>query len=366
MSRVLITGGAGTLGAAVARLLLADPAYDVRVSDRRPAPQWMREGCEMHRGDLRVAAQAVAATKGCSHVIHLACFAPAWEDPATGARPAEETEPGSVNGAAPGGNGAAPERARSAGGPHSVLEHESLLNAAIVRAAADREIERLVFVSSPLVFERAQQFPTREEHLQECLPPRSARGFARLAGERLCAAAAQERGLRYAICRPFGAYGPLDAEEAAADAPQTPDPAREVSELIDRALAGELPLPISGTGEQTLTPTHVDDLAAGIVVALGAPAAANEDFNLSAERELSLNELAGLAWQAGAGASQELAIEHLPPREEDLARSSPSSAKARELLGWQAQIGLEQGIATIAASRHGPAASMAAPAGPGR
>ena len=56
MSRVLVTGGAGTIGAAVVRRLLADPAYEVRVSDQRPAPQWMREGCEVHTGDLRVPA----------------------------------------------------------------------------------------------------------------------------------------------------------------------------------------------------------------------------------------------------------------------------------------------------------------------
>ena len=61
MSRVLVTGGAGTIGAAVVRRLLADPAYEVRVSDQRPAPQWMREGCEVHTGDLRVLEEARTA-----------------------------------------------------------------------------------------------------------------------------------------------------------------------------------------------------------------------------------------------------------------------------------------------------------------
>jgi nucleoside-diphosphate-sugar epimerase len=46
MSRVLITGGPGMLGAAVARRLLAYPAYDARIADARDAPQWMREACE--------------------------------------------------------------------------------------------------------------------------------------------------------------------------------------------------------------------------------------------------------------------------------------------------------------------------------
>ena len=62
MSRVLVTGGAGTIGAAVVRRLLRDPDFEVRVSDQREAPQWMREGCEVHTGDLRDLDEAREAT----------------------------------------------------------------------------------------------------------------------------------------------------------------------------------------------------------------------------------------------------------------------------------------------------------------
>ncbi|MCX6386232.1 MAG: NAD-dependent epimerase/dehydratase family protein, partial [Solirubrobacterales bacterium] len=71
MNRVLVTGGAGTIGAAVVRRLLGDPAYEVRVSDQRDAPTWMREGCEVHTGDLRILDAARKATAGCNQVIHL-------------------------------------------------------------------------------------------------------------------------------------------------------------------------------------------------------------------------------------------------------------------------------------------------------
>jgi UDP-glucose 4-epimerase len=301
MSRVLITGGAGPLGAAIAKRLLGDPAYDVRISDAREAPQWMREGCEVHRGDLRSSQQALAAAKGCMHVIHLACFE---------------------------------QRGQPAEAPHALLEHEAALHNAIVRAALDRGVERFVYVSSPLVFERATVFPTREDHLDDCPPPASPRGFARLAGERLCAAASREHGLQYAICRPFGAYGPR---------PQAPG----LSQLIADALAGEQPLRIFGNGEQTLTPTHVDDLAAGIIAALGSPAAANEDFNLSSGHELSLARSAQIAWAAG-GAEGEPSFERLPAREGEPARSCPATEKARELLAWEARVSPRDGIAALA------------------
>ncbi|MGH2782861.1 MAG: NAD-dependent epimerase/dehydratase family protein, partial [Thermoleophilaceae bacterium] len=74
MSRVLVTGGAGTIGAAVVRRLLREAGWEVRVSDQREALDWMRESCEVHSGDLLDAAQARAAADGCTHVIHLAAI----------------------------------------------------------------------------------------------------------------------------------------------------------------------------------------------------------------------------------------------------------------------------------------------------
>ena len=307
MSRVLVTGGAGTIGAAVVKRLLADPAYEVRVSDQRPAPQWMREGCEVHTGDLRVPKQALAASKGCTHVIHLAAIV---------------------------GGIANFHRL-----PHTLTEVNNALYNAVFRAALDVEVERLVYVSSSMVFERAELFPTPEDYLPRCPVPISAYGFSKLTGKVYCRAAHEENGLPYTICRPFNAYGPGEAPDA------EPGIAHAVPDLISKVLSGQRPLQIFGSGEQTRTLTHVDDIADGIVAAMSSPAGLNEDFNISASRELTVAEIAHIVWEACGEDPEEFALEHLPTFPVDVQRRWPSVEKARELLGWQARIEVEEGIA---------------------
>ncbi len=307
MSRVLVTGGAGTIGSAVVRRLLTDPAYEVRVSDQRRAPQWMREGCEVHTGDLRLPAEALAATDGCTHVIHLAAIV---------------------------GGIANFHRL-----PHTLTEVNNALYNAVIRAALDADVERFVYVSSSMVFERAELFPTPEDYLPQCPVPISAYGFSKLTGEVYCRAAHAEHGLPYTICRPFNAYGPGERPD------EEPGIAHAVPDLIKKTLSGQRPLEIFGSGEQTRTLTHVDDIAAGIVAAMGSPAGLNEDFNISAARELTVAEIARIVWEACGEDPDAFALKHLPSFAVDVQRRWPSVEKARTLLGWEAQIDLEDGIA---------------------
>jgi nucleoside-diphosphate-sugar epimerase len=307
MSRVLVTGGAGTIGAAVVRRLLADPAYEVRVADQRPAPQWMREGCEVSTGDLRELDQARAAMKGCTHVIHLAAIV---------------------------GGIANIHRL-----PHTLTEANNALTGAVIRAALEHEVERFAYVSSSTVFERATEFPTTEAHLPDCPAPQSAYGFSKLTGEVYCRAAHDEHGLPFTICRPSGAYGPGEPPGA------EPGIAHAVPDLIAKALSGQRPLEIFGSGEQTRTLTHVDDIADGIVTAMGSPAGLNEDFNISASEELTVAEIARIVWETCGEDPAAFALERGPSFAADVARRWPSAQKARELLGWEARIGVREGIA---------------------
>jgi UDP-glucose 4-epimerase len=324
MARVLVTGGAGTIGSAVVRRLLRDPDWEVRIADHRPAPDWMREGCELHEGDLRDLDAARRALDGCTHVIHLAAI---------------------VGGIA-----------NFHKLPFTLTEVNNALTGAIVHAAVEQDIERFTYVSSSMVFERATEFPTGETHLDVCPPPRSAYGFSKLAGEVYTRAAHDQHGLRFTICRPFNAYGPGEVPD-----PDEPGIAHAVPDLINKVLSGQRPLEIFGSGEQTRTLTHVDDVADGIVAAMASAAGENEDFNISASEEHSVAAIAGLIWEACGEDPAQLSLTHLPSFEVDVQRRWPSVQKARELLGWQARIDLRDGLAgTVAWLRE---QSVRAPSG---
>jgi len=307
MKRVLVTGGAGTIGQALVRRLVSDPDWEVRVADQRTPPQWMRETCELEVGDLREQRIADRAAAGVTHVVHLAAIV--------------------------GGIGNFHKL------PHTLLEVNTALYNSVFRAALNEGVERLVYVSSSMVFERATLFPTPEEHVHEVPVPRSAYGFSKLAGEVYCRALADEHGLRYAIVRPFNAYGPGEMPEDA------PGIAHAVPDLIRKVLSGQRPLEIFGSGEQTRTLTYVDDIAEGIVAAMSHPAAEGEDFNISAADEMTVAEIARLIWDVCGEDPAELELEHLPSFEVDVQRRWPSVEKARRVLGWEAQVPVQEGVA---------------------
>src|SRR3954452_17969101 len=308
MKRVLVTGGAGTIGAAVVRRLIRDPEWEVRVSDQRTPPQWMREGCEVHTGDLRDLDEARRATEGCSHVIHLAAI---------------------VGGIA-----------NFHKLPYTLTEVNAALYNGVVGLGPDDDVEPRVYVSSSMVFERATEYPTTEEHIWQCPVPRSAYGSSKLTGEFYVRAAHDEHGLQYTICRPFNAYGPGEMpEDEASIEHAVPDLIRKCLQLPPGA-----PLPIFGDGTHTRTLTHIDDIADGIVAAMASPAAVNEDFNVSASEELTVAEIARIIWEETGRDPEAFALDPQPTFDVDVVRRWPSVEKAERLLGWKARIGVREGI----------------------
>ncbi len=168
--------------------------------------------------------------------------------------------------------------------PHTLTEVNNGLYNAVFRAALDHEVERFTYVSSSMVFERATEFPTTEAHL-----PRLSHAAV---GLRLLEA--HRRGLLPR--RPRRARPPVhdlpalqrlrprrDARRRAGDRAHGARPDQE------GALRASGRLQIFGSGEQTRTLTHIDDIADGVVTAMSSPAGLDEDFNISASRELTVS-----------------------------------------------------------------------------
>ena len=305
MTRVLVTGGTGLIGSIVVQRLLRDGEYEVVVAARDQPPEWLPEAdYELRLGDLQDPDEARKAVSGCSHVIHLAAIV--------------------------GGIGNWNKL------QYTLTENNNALCNSVFRAAIEAEVERFVYASSAMVFERAEVYPTPEDYLDECPTPLSPYGFQKLTGEVYCRAAHVEFGLPYTIVRPFNAYG-YEFPGEVGTTHVIPDLARKIME-------GQRPLQVLGSGTQTRSFTHVEDVADGIVTAMAHPAGLNEDFNISGDREVTMDELATLIWEACGEDPAELEIEHAPSFETDVVRRWPSVEKARRLLGWEAQVSLEEGV----------------------
>ena len=281
---------------------------ELRGSRLRPsrAGRLIRESCEVHSGDLRDLNAAREAVSGCSHVIHLAAIVGGIANFQAAVHPHRGQQRADGRG-----------RARLAGCRH---------RAACLRLLIDG------------VRERDRVSDDRGAHPR--LPaPWSAYGFSKLAGEVYTRAAHAQHGLRYTICRPFNAYGPGELPDR-----DEPGIAHAVPDLIAKVLAGQRPLQIFGSGQQTRTLTHADDIADGVVTAMAAAAGEGEDFNISASQELTAAQIATLIWEACGEDPAELRFEHLPSFEIHVRRRWPSVEKARQLLGWEAKIDLRDGI----------------------
>jgi nucleoside-diphosphate-sugar epimerase len=317
--RVLVTGASGMLGGAVAALL-AGRGDKVRTFQRRPSGL---AGVEDARGDVTSAAAVRAAADGMDAVIHLA------------ARVAV--------------TGPWPEfAAANIGGVHNVLG-----------AVRDAGICRLVHVSSPSVAHHGYSLVGTEAGPAD---PRRARGHyarSKAAGE-LLALAADQPGLAVVAIRPHLVWGPGDTQL--------------VGRIIARARAGRLA--VIGPGSALIDTTYVDNAASAIVAALDhAECAHGEALVVTNGQPRPVAELfASLCAVAGAppprrhvpfrlayaaGAALELAWplargDADPPITRFLAEHLATAhwfdqRRTRLLLNWAPEVGLDEGLARLAA-----------------
>jgi UDP-glucose 4-epimerase len=218
-------------------------------------------------------------------------------------------------------------------------------DAAIAAHRAGR-LRKVTYLSSSMVFESADSWPSHEGQEGEIPPPRSAYGFQKLAVEYFARAAWDQYKLPYTILRPFNCVG-IGESRALGDVEVLSGNVRlamshVVPDLVQKVLKGQDPLHILGSGEQVRHYTYGADLAVGIVTAMEHPDARNESFNLSTAESTTVLELARLIWRKIVGADQEFRVVHDDPFEYDVQRRVPATEKAARVLGFEATTTLDR------------------------
>ncbi len=206
-------------------------------------------------------------------------------------------------------------------------------------------LRKVTYMSSSMVFESADHWPSHEGQEREVPPPLSSYGFQKLAVEYFARAAWDQYELPYTIVRPFNCVGTgeskaLGDEEILSGNVQLAM-SHVVPDLVQKILKGQDPLHILGSGDQVRHYTYGADLAKGVVMAMEHPDAKNEDFNLSTAQGTTVRELAESIWHKIKG-DAELRLIHDEPFEYDVQRRVPGTEKAKRMLGFEAQTSLDE------------------------
>ena len=307
--RYVVTGGAGFIGShLVEHLVLA--GHEVTVLDdfstgkRANIAPWSAK-IRLVEGSITDPAACARAIAGADYVLHQA---------------------------------AVPSVPRSVAEPLASHAVNATGTLNVLIAARDAGAKRVVFAASSSAYGDTAELPKHEAMTAR---PRSPYAAAKLAGEDYCRAFHASYGLPTVSLRYFNVFGPRQ------------DPASQYAAVVPRFIAAALsgtPPVIFGDGGQTRDFTYVENVVRANLAACSAPdGALGEVFNIGCGERLSVLTL----WErvrALTGAT--VAARHEPARAGDVRDSLASLARARELLGWQPTVGLDEGLArTLAATR---------------
>jgi UDP-glucose 4-epimerase len=308
-ARFLVTGGAGTIGSTVVDHLVAAGAAEVVVLDNFVRGRWanLEDAVQSGRvdvvdGDIRDAGLVHELTAGADGVFHLAAI----------------------------------RITQCAVEPR--LANEVLVDGTfnVVEAANERGVAKIVASSSASVYGLAESFPTREDHHPYAND--TLYGAAKVYNEGLLRSFHAMHGLDYVALRYFNVYGPrMDVHGVYTEV---------LVRWMERIAEGRPPL-IFGDGRQTMDFVFVEDIARANLLAMAAPIT-DRVYNVARGEETTLRGLADALLRVMG--REDLAVEHRPGRAVNgVTRRLADTTAAREDLGFEAEVGLERGLAELVA-----------------
>jgi UDP-glucose 4-epimerase len=303
MTKTLVTGGAGFIGSNLVRALL-DRGDDVRVLDNFSTGS--RENLvgfdiEVVEGELRSYERVHNAMRDVDVVYHLG---------ALGSVPRSVQDPLTS----------------------SAVNVEGTLN--VLLAARDGGARRVVFSSSTSVYGTSRERPTKETSPPDPISPY---GVAKLAAERYCVSFTRDYdSLEAVVLRYFNVFGPRQS------------PFSQYAAVIPRfvtAIAAGEPITIYGDGEQSRDFTYVANVVDATILAAHATDASGRIFNAAAGSPATVNEIADTI---GRLLGKPVERQFAPPRPGDIRASWADLTAARETLGYEPSVGLEDGLRATA------------------
>ena len=221
-----------------------------------------------------------------------------------------------------------------------ILYNNSLINLHTLEAARINGVGRYLYTSSACVYpeylqEDAQVTPLKEENAYPAAP-QDAYGWEKLISERLCMHYREDYGIQTRTVRFHNIFG----EKGTWEGGREKAPAALCRKIATAKLTGRREIEIWGDGEQTRSFCYIDDCVEGIYRLMRSDY--QEPLNLGQDRMVSINELADIiAGIAGVPINKK----HVEGPQGVRGRNSDNT-KLREVLGWEPQISLEDGLGT--------------------
>jgi len=304
---ILVTGGCGLVGSTTIDLLLREhePARIVILDNLERGTLANVEQAladprvSLRREDIRDVAAVHEATRGMDAVIHMATL----------------------------------RITACAAEPRAALEVMCDGSFNVLEAAQAAGVRKVVTASSASVYGLADQFPTREDH--HPYNNRTWYGASKVMLEGLLRSFHDMYGLPYVALRYFNVYGPrMDIHGKYTEV---------LIRWMERIEAGQPPL-ILGDGSTTMDFVYIEDVARANLRALASDVS-DDVFNVASGVETSLNELAAALLRV---MDSDLEPEYGPERKVNpVSRRLADTSKARRVLGFEARVGLEEGLTRL-------------------
>jgi NAD dependent epimerase/dehydratase len=303
---VLVTGAGGFIGGHLVERLLRERArvrafvhYNSR--DARGTLDWLEPesiaDIELVLGELRDVESVTAAAEGMDIVLHL---------------------------------GAHVGIPYSYANPRDFFEVNALGTLNVAQAALRHGVELVVHTSTSEVYGSARTIPITERHPLE---PQSPYAASKVAADKVMDSWHRSYGLPVTVVRPFNTYGPRQSARAI------------IPTIISQALAGSIVRLGSLHPRRDLT--YVGDTVAAFVAAAQRPALAGHTIQLGTGHDVAVGDLVNLVAEV---LGRQLEVESDPARvraqKSEVERLISSPELARELLGWEPEVDLRDGLAT--------------------